>query len=450
MLHDTSAPDAASLIDAGPIGRYQVFVIGMCGALLFLDGLDFNMMSFLSSTLAKEWSLGTPAMSLIFSAALISAALTALVNGPMADRWGRRNLMVAYVAIFGLFSFLGAFAHDAAQFAILRFAAGIGLGGALPNGIALGVEFAPARHRSFIAVILVSLYGLGQSAGGALTAALLHGHGWRFIVGLGGILALMLFVLLLFCLPESIRFLGQRAANRARVVQLLRRIRPQWRDEGAASLLSQDSQARSPVRAIFAENRAPVTITLLIIVGLNNAQITFWLFWLPIVVTSSGLTIAAAFSTVSVMVLSGIAGSLVLGRLADRFGHYPVLLGTNVLAIGAVVLFGMTVGRMPSMLLVGAAVGIGVNGFQAVANSFAASFYPTSMRATGAGTVVAIGRLVGVLGPPLGGLFMSFHLSVPLFFALDAVIVAMCGLCLLSTWGKRPSAAARSAALTAS
>ncbi len=120
-----------------------------------------------------------------------------------------------------------------------------------------------------------------------------------------------------------------------------------------------------------------------------------------------------------------------------------MLLGTNVLAIAAVVIFGMTVGRMPSMLLVAAAVGIGVNGFQAVANSFAASFYPTSMRATGAGTVVAIGRLVGVLGPPLGGLFVSLHLSVPLFFALDAAVVALCGLCLLSTWSRRPKAAAQ-------
>lgn len=440
----TTRQDVDAIIDQGGVGPYQLWVIALCGLAMFLDGLDVNMMTFLVPTLSAEWGISREDLSFVFTAGLLSAAIASIVNGPVADRWGRRNLMVAYTAIFGLFTLAGAFAQNVEQFVLFRFIAGIGLGGALPNGIALGVEYVPARHRSFTAVVFVSLYGLGQSAGGFLTAALLEDHGWRFIVGLGGALACGLFLLLLLALPESIRFLAQKPENRARVARILRRMRPNWSDDGQSTLASEPShRGSSPIRAIFADGRAPVTITLLAIIGLNNAQITFLLFWLPNIVTASGLPVGAAVSIVSTCILAGIAGSLLLGHFADRVGHYLILLCTNTLAVIALVGFGGVLGDLPAMMVAAAAIGIGINGFQALANSLAASFYPTSIRATGSGTTFAFGRLCGVFGPIIGTVFFSLGVSTETFFLLDAVLVSLCSLFLLATWRHRVRGSSR-------
>lgn len=108
------APASASLdaiIDDGPMGGYQIWVVALCGLLMFLDGLDVNMMTFLVPSLSVEWGLSREALSFIFTIGLLSAALASIVNGPIADRWGRRNLMIGYGAVFGIFTVAGALAQ---------------------------------------------------------------------------------------------------------------------------------------------------------------------------------------------------------------------------------------------------------------------------------------------------------------------------------------------------
>ncbi|MEI9849641.1 MAG: MFS transporter [Sphingomonas sp.] len=432
--------DVDAFIDGNRVSAYQVFVVALCAVLMFLDGLDSNIVTFLAPHLAAEWGIGPSQLSLIYTVGLVSAAITSVLNGPIADRYGRRRVMIGYAALFSLFTLLAAWAQSPEQLALFRFVAGIGLGGTLPNALSLGVEYVPARRRTLVAVVLVSALGLGQSAGGVLATAL-GDHGWRFVFAVGGTAALAMTAIIVLAMPESVRFLAQAPERRAAVARLLRRIRPGWEDDGVTPLASAPGRfGRSRIGALFAEGRAPITVTLLAVAGLNNAQIAFLMFWLPNAMIGSGLPMATAATAVAVMVVSGVAGSFLLGRLTDRFGPYPILLLANGVAVAALALLGARIGDVPTMLVAAAAIGIGVNGFQAIVNSFAAGFYPTAIRATGTGTVFATGRLLSVLGPLVGNLFVAVQLSASAFFIADALVASLAGACLLIGWRHRGGA----------
>jgi len=430
--------DVDALIDEGGFGRYQIFIIALCSGLMFLDGLDANIVAFLAPTLAKLWKLGPHDLGFIFTVGVVSSALASLVNGPIADRSGRRRWTILYTAIFGVVTLASAFAQSGNQFALARFVAGIGLGGALPNAVALGVEFAPARRRGFTAIVLFSVFGFGQSFGGVLTAALLRTLGWRVLVGLSGVVPLLLLILMTRSLPESIRFLAQQRENSGKVIQVLQRIRPGWKPAPGTSFAGGGVPEKARVRALFEDGRAVTTIALLIMAGLNNTEIAFLTFWLPSVIASSGGSIQVAALVTTTMVLTGIVGIILLGRVTDRVGHYPMLLGTNILAVCSLAIFGGTMGNLIAMLLIAGAIGIGVNGFQSVVNSLAASFYPTSIRTTGCGWVIAAGRVVGIAGPFVGGLLVGAKVPPTSIFLINAVLVGMSSICLLSTWRSRP------------
>lgn len=435
----SSAGSVDAAIDAGGFSPYQFLVVFLCGALMFLDGLDSTILTFLTPHLSAEWGVSTQQLSLVYTVGLISAAVTSVANGPVADRYGRRRIMIFYAAMFSLFTLLAAWADSPLELALYRFLAGVGLGGTLPNALSLGVEYAPARRRTIVAVALVSALGLGQSAGGGLAAALLENHDWRFVFMVGGLAGLAATAVVVVSLPESVRFLAQFPDRRDEMVRLLRRMKVDWQGQSPPSPAPPAGAhpRSSTIAALFAQGRAPITVTLLLISGLNNAQITFLIFWLPNMMIGSGLSVGTSAAALGIMVVFGVLGSFLLGHLTDRFGAYPALLLANAVAACSLALFGLGVGDVTVMYVAAAAIGIGVNGFQATVNSFAAGYYPTSIRATGTGTVFATGRLLSVAGPLIGNLFIALHLTATAFFIADAFVAALAGVCLLVTWRYR-------------
>src|ERR1700712_1215297 len=221
-----STVDVADFIEQQPVGRFQIGLLLTCAAVLFLDGFDTQAIGFVAPALAKEWGLTRSALGPVFSAGLFGLMLGALLFGPLADRIGRKKIIVLSTLAFGLGALVTAFVQDVNSLLAIRFLTGLGLGGAMPNAIAMTSEFNPRRRRATMVMIMFCGFSVGAALGGLLAAALIPQFGWRSVFVVGGVAPLLLVPILALRLPESVRFLALTGRANARVAQLLKSINP--------------------------------------------------------------------------------------------------------------------------------------------------------------------------------------------------------------------------------
>src|ERR1700692_1054967 len=203
-----SLVDVAGFIDQQPVGGFQIKLLLACAAVLFLDGFDTTSIGFVAPALAKEWGLTKGALGPVFSAGLFGLMIGALIFGPVADRIGRKNIIVLSTAAFGIGTLITIFAQDVYWLIAIRFLTGLGLGGAMPNAIALTSEFSPQRRRGTMVMAMFCGFSVGAALGGLLAAALIPMFGWRSVFVIGGVAPLIYAPFLASWLPESIRFLA--------------------------------------------------------------------------------------------------------------------------------------------------------------------------------------------------------------------------------------------------
>src|ERR1700709_2029341 len=218
--------DVAEFIDAQPVGGFQIKLLLTCAAVLFLDGFDTTAIGFVAPSLAKEWSLTKGALGPVFSAGMFGLMIGALLFGPLADRIGRKKIIIFSTLAFGIGTLATAFVQDVNTLLVIRFLTGLGLGGAMPNTIALTSEFSPHRRRATMVMIMFCGFSLGAALGGFLAAALIPQFGWRSVFVVGGAAPLLLVPILAWRLPESVRFLALTGRADARVAELLGFIGP--------------------------------------------------------------------------------------------------------------------------------------------------------------------------------------------------------------------------------
>src|SRR5260370_37706533 len=202
-----SLVDVADFIDRQPVGGFQIKLLATCAAVLFLDGFDTQAIGYVAPALAKEWSLTRAALGPVFSAGLFGLMIGALLFGPLADRIGRKKIIIFSTLAFGLGALATAFVQDVNALLAIRFATGLGLGGAMPNTIAMTSEFNPKRRRATMVMIMFCGFSLGAALGGFLAAALIPQFGWRSVFVVGGLAPLLLVPILVRRLPQSLRFL---------------------------------------------------------------------------------------------------------------------------------------------------------------------------------------------------------------------------------------------------
>src|SRR5260370_22886461 len=216
-----SPVDVAEFIDQQPVGGFQIRLLLTCAAVLFLDGFDTQAIGYVAPALAREWGLTKGGVGPAFSGGLFGLMIGALLFGPLADRIGRKKIIIFSALAFGIGTLVTAFLQDVNTLRAIRFLTGLGLGGAMPNAIAMTSEFNPRRRRATMVMIMFCGFSVGAALGGLLAAALIPQFGWRSVFVVGGVAPLLLVPILALRLPESVRFLALTGRANERVAQLL-------------------------------------------------------------------------------------------------------------------------------------------------------------------------------------------------------------------------------------
>jgi AAHS family 4-hydroxybenzoate transporter-like MFS transporter len=417
--------DVVEFIDAQPVGAFQLKLLLTCAAVLFLDGFDTLAIGYVAPSLAKEWGLSKAALGPVFSAGLFGLMIGALLFGPLADRIGRKKIIIFSTLAFGVGTLITAFVQDVNSLLAIRFLTGLGLGGAMPNVIAMTSEFNPRRRRATMVMIMFCGFSVGAALGGFLAAALIPQFGWRSVFVVGGAVPLLLVPILALRLPESVRFLVLTGRENARVAELLGLIGPKAVFAPATRFVVHEPELPGlPVLHLFRSGRTLVTLLLWVVFFMSLLDLYFLSNWLPTVLNDLGASVSAAAVIGSMLQVGGVVGTFALGSIIDRFSFRALALVyfIGVFAVGAIGQLGHSVVLVTTAIFV---AGFCIVGGQIAANALAAGYYPTAVRATGVGWALGIGRAGSIVGPLVGGVLLTMKWS-PAEVFMAAAGAALC------------------------
>jgi AAHS family 4-hydroxybenzoate transporter-like MFS transporter len=417
--------DVAEFIDAQPVGGFQIRLLLTCAAVLFLDGFDTTAIGYVAPSLAREWGLSKGALGPVFSAGLFGLMIGALLFGPLADRIGRKKIIIFSTLAFGIGTLVTAFVHDVNTLLAIRFLTGLGLGGAMPNTIALTSEFSPHRRRATMVMVMFCGFSVGAALGGFLAAGLIPYFGWRSVFVVGGAAPLLLVPFLALKLPESVRFLALTGRADARVAQLLGRVNLNAMFAPVTRFTVHEPQlVGMPVLHLFRSGRTLVTLLLWVVFFMSLLDLYFMSNWLPTVLNDLGASVSAAAAIGSMLQVGGVVATFALGNIIDRFSFraLALLYFVAVFAVGAIGQLGHSVVFVTLAIFV---AGFCIVGGQISANALAAGYYPTSIRSSGVGWALGIGRVGSIVGPLVGGALMTMKWSTGEVF-MAAAAAALC------------------------
>jgi AAHS family 4-hydroxybenzoate transporter-like MFS transporter len=340
---------------------------------------------------------------------LIGVMLGAMLLAPLADRIGRRSVIIWSCIAFGLLTLLTVVVDSLWPLAAIRFLTGLGLGAALPNAIGLASEYAPHKRRAFVVMFVGSGISLGAIAAGMTAARLVAPFGWHAMFVVGGVLPLLLAAVLARYLPESIRFSASVPRRQAEAKRLLRNIKPELGADADIEIVSNDPEGgKASVRDLFENNRGVATVCLWVTFFMSLLNVYLAINWLPTSLAASGFTDAQAAEITTLYHVGGVIGTYAIGLLMDRLGAHRMVLVALLLASVGFYTFATTTGltQWPTTAILMLA-GAGVIGAQVGATALASMTYPVAMRATGLGWALGVGRVGSIVGPTIGGLMMA-------------------------------------------
>jgi AAHS family 4-hydroxybenzoate transporter-like MFS transporter len=416
--------DLDTLVDGQKIGPLVIRVVLLSLLVQCSDGFDLAAMSYAAPDLIHAWHFPPSEMGPVFSAGLVGMALGGPLLGYVGDRFGRRAAILLSTVVYGLFSLLTVVAPTLQAVLVLRFISGVGLGGLLPNTVALNAEYAPKWLRATLIIIMF----MGLAVGGimpSVVATTLQAHlGWRAFFYVGGALPLVLAVVLYFLLPESIKFLvGKDGPVSPRAAALAARLRPDLRINAQTQFVMtttrRGAHSFSPA-LLFADGLGWITVLVWLLFSAALVVNFFVNSWMPTLFRASGLSSDQTAITQASYYVGGICGGLVISRLIDRWGVAPIV---AFFLIGCPVVSSIGMPGLSHAALMGIVflTGACVLGSQLGLNAVTGMIYPTSIRSKGAGWASAIGRFASTVGPVAGGWLIAQHTPLPRLFLAPLV-----------------------------
>ena len=445
--------DVVALIETRPIGPAQWTVIGLCALVAMLDGLDLQSIGLAAPAMGAQLHIAPQAFGMVFSAALAGLALGAFLLGPVADRIGRKRVLVAATFCFGVFTLATAYAGSLPELLTCRFLTGFGLGGAMPSFISLGSEYVAKARRTAVVSLLWAGFPLGGVVGGLLGSRIIPAYGWQSIFLVGGVLPILLSIILAMALPESVSFLVATGKSRDRIGRTLRRIFPDVTTTDETRFeLARESAPRATVLELFGSGRAAGTLLLwasfffaFMILVTNSA-------WSPILLRRVGIAAEQSALALALFNFGSLFGSAAAGMLLNRFGILRVLPPTLALGALAYAMVGWSAPSFGSVMMAEGLFGLLLGCASSGLIALSAIYYPVAIRSTGVGWATGMGRFGSFVGPLAVGQMVGAQWDVPAVFAVlgGSVLIGAVASALMALVPKANTADALAAATNAS
>ena len=421
--------DIRALINSRPLSAFQVRVLVLIGCLVLMDGFDVQVIGFVAPALLRTWNLEPAALGPIFGAGLLGMLVGSTSLGMLADRIGRRPVLLGATFFLALCVLATAATRSVPQMLALRFLTGLGLGGVMGNAVTLASEYCPDARRASLLMGISCGFTAGAILGGLLAAVLIPRTGWQSVFIAGGLLPLGVAILLVRELPESLQLLLVRGADRIQIEYWLKRLAPEVAVPPTTAIqLPETASGKVSVMDLFRAGLGMRSLLLWAASFANLLNLFFLSNWLPLLATRMGYSDSLGVLMGTTLQAGGILGALILGHLIDRFGFYRVL--APAFLLGAVMV--AAVGRPGSPAIVECAVvllaGASIVGGQPGINALATSVYPTQLRATGVGWCLGIGRAGSIAGPVVAAQLIGQHWTNESLFMFAAVPAAVSSL----------------------
>jgi len=441
MSANASGIDIPALIDASKLGRFQIWILVLVGLTVLMDGFDVQAMGYVAPTIIQEWGVSKALLGPVFGAGLFGMLVGSLSLSVLADKIGRRPVLIGASIFFAICMLTTAWTTTIAELQVVRFITGLGLGAIMPNAMALAGEYSPKRERVTLMMLVSCGFTAGAVVGGVLASALIPAFGWRSVFYVGGVIPLVMAALMYFHVPESLQFLVLRGRRLDAVADCLRKIEPGVRiDRDTRYVVAEADQSGAPVAELFRHGRAAVTALLWVVNFMNLLNLYFLSNWLPTIAKSAGLSTTTAVLVGTALQVGGVVGTVVMGPIIDRIGFFRMLVPTFLVAAVTIALIGQPGIPLAMLFAVVLITGFCIVGGQPAVNALAATYYPTKLRSTGIGWGLGIGRVGSIVGPVLGGELIRLNWSNSSIFMAVAVpaVVSATMLVLMAVGARRP------------
>jgi AAHS family 4-hydroxybenzoate transporter-like MFS transporter len=427
-MADQPVVQVSRLLDERGLSSFQIKLIAWSFFMVLIDGYDITAIAFAAPSLVKEWALKSGSLGPVFSASLVGILFGSAFFGWVGDRYGRKAALIWSNLVFGVFTLAAAFSTDLTQMFWLRLLAGLGIGGVIPNAVAINAESAPRKMRATLAIIAVGCVPLGGAIPGFVAATLVPTHGWQILFYIGGIVPIIIALVAMVGLPESIKYMALHERLRGKMEAAIKAIRPDYPVPANAKFVIEDEKQYpgfSPAY-LFRDGLALITPLVWLLFALNLMGYFFLISWTPILMTATKLPPATAALAGALLQVGGTVGALLLcwWLQRHRFLALAVMFAVAVPVVASIGFAGLA--SKAAVLTATFFAGFFVLGIQSGINVIGALIYPTSLRANGSGWELGIGRIGSIAGPLVGALLIGLPVErLYMWSALPFVVGAV-------------------------
>ena len=415
-----STIDVSQLIDERKMNAFNARLVILSFFVALLDGYDILAAAVALPNLKSAWNItDMRPVGWMLSASQVGILFGAPIFGYIGDRFGRKKAIIGSCLTFGIFTLAATRAGSIGDLLVLRFFAGIGIGGIFPNIVALNAEFAPKRLRATMIILMFTGVTFGGVLPGLVSVWLVPSYGWQVLFFLGGVLPIAISVAVQLWMPESMKFLVLRTQDRAEVARLAQRLAPGLALGPDTRFILHEEKVFSgfPLKHLFAGGLKYLTPLLWLLFVCNQMAFYFSNNWMPTVLGSASVSANSAQIVTSLFQLGGTIGGLLLSLPLNKQGLAPValLFAASLPIVGSI---GFSTGSVPLLMLIVFLAGFCLLGLQFGLNATSAILYPTAIRSNGSGWAFGIGRFGSIPGPVIGGYLIAMQLPLQQIFLL--------------------------------
>ena len=413
------------LVDEQKFGWFNINLLVWSFLAMLCDGYDISALAFAAPELVRSWGIDRTSLGPAFSASLFGILFGAPLLGYVGDRYGRKTAIIIGCVIYGFCTLAIVWTSNLQQLMVLRFLTGIGIGGLMPNTIALNSELSPKRLRATLVVLMFTGITMGSGSPGLITKYLAPEYGWQVFFYVGGIVPLVVAACLNFTLPESVKYLVQHPGKYKKLLSIVRRIRPDLSisDETTFQIEPAPQHGGIGIKDIFSSGLSIITPLLWLCFGTALMANYFLGSWMPLLFEDAGMSPEQAATASSFYHVGGTIGGILISVLLDRYG-FVVIAILYAVACPGIAIIGMENLSFGMLTFISTIAGVAVLGAQFGNNASAGLLYPTAFRSKGVGWAFAIGRFGSILGPLLGGFLIAMNLPMQqLFLAASAPMI---------------------------